>query len=118
MHTSIHLVRGNFVKFEFSEERETAGDRYHCLTISKMGCDVYVFLTADQAKQLADTILQRLEREKLMEIAKKMGKMEAYLLKLPKGPESEKVIEAYLELVEAIGMETDFAKVVKEAIAI
>lgn len=49
-----------------------------------------------------------------MEVAKKMGKMEAYLLKLPKGPESEKVIEAYLELVEAIGMETDFAKVVKE----
>jgi hypothetical protein len=49
-----------------------------------------------------------------MEVAKKMGKMEAYILKLPKGPECDKVIAAYLELVEAIGMETDFAKVVKE----
>lgn len=67
MYTSIHLVRGDFVKFEFSEERETVGDRYHCLTISKMDCEVYVFLTADQAKQLADTILQRLESEKLKE---------------------------------------------------
>jgi len=49
-----------------------------------------------------------------MEVAKKMGKMEAYILRLPKGPEREKAIEAYIELVEAIGMETDFAQVAKE----
>ena len=49
-----------------------------------------------------------------IEVAKKMGKMEAYILKLPKGPEREKVIEAYIELVEALGIETDFAQVVKE----
>ena len=49
-----------------------------------------------------------------IEVAKKMGKLEAYILKLPKGPERDKVITAYLELVEAIGIETDFAKVVKE----
>jgi len=49
-----------------------------------------------------------------VDVAKKMGKMEAYILKLPKGPERDKVIAAYLELVEAIGLETDFAQVVKE----
>jgi len=49
-----------------------------------------------------------------IEVAKKMGKMEAYILRLPKGPEREKVIEAYIELVEALGIETDFAQVVKE----
>lgn len=49
-----------------------------------------------------------------VEVAKKMGKMEAYILRLPKGPEREKVIEAYLELVEALGLETDFEKFVKE----
>lgn len=49
-----------------------------------------------------------------IEVAKKMGKMEACILQLPKGSEREKVIEAYLELVKALGMETDFAKVVKE----
>jgi len=49
-----------------------------------------------------------------VEVAKKMGKMEAYILQLPEGPEREKVIVAYLELVEAIGLETDFAKVMKE----
>jgi len=48
-----------------------------------------------------------------IEVAKKMGKMEAYILRI-KGPEREKVIEAYLELVEALGLETDFAQVVKE----
>ena len=67
MHTSIHLIRSDFVKFGFSEEREMVGDRYRCLTISKKGCNVDVFLTADQAKQLADTIFQRLESEKLKE---------------------------------------------------
>lgn len=67
MNTSIHLIRGDFVKFEFTEERKALGDPYHCLTISKKGCYVDVFLTADQAKQLADTIFQRLESEKLKE---------------------------------------------------
>lgn len=71
MNTSIHLIHVDFVKFEFfefTEERKALGDRYHCLTISKKGCYVDVFLTADQAKQLADTIFQRLESEKLKEV--------------------------------------------------
>ena len=67
MHTSIHLIRSDFVKFELGDEKVVAGDRYHCLTISKKGCCVDIFLTAGQAKQLADTIFQRLESEKLKE---------------------------------------------------
>lgn len=48
------------------------------------------------------------------EVAKKMGKMEAYILQLTEGPKREMIIVAYLELVEAIGLETDFEKFVKE----
>ena len=49
-----------------------------------------------------------------VDVAKKMGKMEAYILQLPKGSEREKVIEAYVELVKALGKETDFAQLAKE----
>jgi len=51
-----------------------------------------------------------------VEVAKKMGKLEAYILQLTEGPKREMVIVAYLELVDAIGLETDFAQVAKEKI--
>jgi len=45
-----------------------------------------------------------------VEVAKKMGKLEAYILQLTEGPKREMVIVAYLELVEAIGLETDLLR--------
>lgn len=65
INTSIHLDRQK-PRFGFSEERENRfGERYRYLAIEVTGIGyVDIYLTTEQAKELADTICERLLAEK------------------------------------------------------
>lgn len=65
INTSIHLDKRK-PRFDFSEERKNRfGDSYRHLAIEVTGIGyVDIYLTTEQAKELADTICERLLAEK------------------------------------------------------
>ena len=65
INTSIHLGKQK-PRFDFSEERENLfGESYRRLAIEVTGIGyVDIYLTTEQAKELADTICERLLAEK------------------------------------------------------